>query len=423
MSEDAVAGGWYDCCSEWSAWDRTGYCGWWPQPDVIPPPPGLEKEAIGFGDDEISPRWFYSGAAREQTEDTYGLRQALFCAQFPTRKQLTNATQLMQELRDLLHMNRGDFSTWSRNPKELVASEEQTHQENTSSHVNFKTKLCTHHMKGSCKRGESCNFAHGQEELVLTEVPLNAKTKLCDYFNKGSCLRGDCCTFAHGPNDLAAVAREPADQDTLAEAQSHQSRLEELTKKLLDTLELPVEEDSLLELLASNELIHFLNEALEKLQGLLLSTTPENIRLDKSKRYLDVMKVAYEEKNLRLTISLTFNLKGRDVNRCAIKNILEFDCSRGHEISTFLEEHGLPLNGHPQLDDSKPWIHIPISIQRLPFGEQHFLDIETKLRELLKGLFSTVLKQSDRIQLKDITVKMKSSSTPNAFPMGLVRAE
>lgn len=29
----------------------------------------------------------------------------------------------------------------------------------------FKSKLCIHHLQGSCKFGDSCNFAHSRQEL------------------------------------------------------------------------------------------------------------------------------------------------------------------------------------------------------------------------------------------------------------------
>lgn len=31
----------------------------------------------------------------------------------------------------------------------------------TPEHINFRTKICRHWLKGYCNRGEKCNFAHG----------------------------------------------------------------------------------------------------------------------------------------------------------------------------------------------------------------------------------------------------------------------
>lgn len=36
----------------------------------------------------------------------------------------------------------------------------------TPEHPQFKSKLCRHWLKGHCNRGDTCNFAHGCEQLV-----------------------------------------------------------------------------------------------------------------------------------------------------------------------------------------------------------------------------------------------------------------
>ena len=35
----------------------------------------------------------------------------------------------------------------------------------TPEHVNFRTKICRHWLKGYCNRGEKCNFAHGYVQV------------------------------------------------------------------------------------------------------------------------------------------------------------------------------------------------------------------------------------------------------------------
>lgn len=44
----------------------------------------------------------------------------------------------------------------------------------TPEHVNFRTKICRHWLKGYCNRGEHCNFAHGYVQVQKT---LNKRKK------------------------------------------------------------------------------------------------------------------------------------------------------------------------------------------------------------------------------------------------------
>eukprot|EP01054_Gregarina_sp_Poly1_P005164 Gregarina_sp_Poly_1__5163@NODE_2734_length_1772_cov_281_602933_g1731_i0_p1_GENE_NODE_2734_length_1772_cov_281_602933_g1731_i0NODE_2734_length_1772_cov_281_602933_g1731_i0_p1_ORF_typecomplete_len485_score53_70zfCCCH/PF00642_24/2_9e05zfCCCH/PF00642_24/0_00086zfCCCH/PF00642_24/0_0018zfCCCH_3/PF15663_5/1_9e08zfCCCH_3/PF15663_5/0_58Torus/PF16131_5/0_00097Torus/PF16131_5/1_5e02Torus/PF16131_5/1_2zf_CCCH_4/PF18345_1/9_6zf_CCCH_4/PF18345_1/0_66zf_CCCH_4/PF18345_1/22zfCCCH_4/PF18044_1/4_7zfCCCH_4/PF18044 len=67
----------------------------------------------------------------------------------------------------------------------------------------FKTKLCIPFLSGHCRRGKTCCFAHGQQEL---RHPLNLqKTKLCEAWLRNSCAN-DQCPFAHGEGQLRATA-------------------------------------------------------------------------------------------------------------------------------------------------------------------------------------------------------------------------
>ena len=41
----------------------------------------------------------------------------------------------------------------------------------------YKTAVCKHHLRGSCWRGQECNFAHGYDELRIRECVPNKMTK------------------------------------------------------------------------------------------------------------------------------------------------------------------------------------------------------------------------------------------------------
>ena len=100
----------------------------------------------------------------------------------------------------------------------------------------FKTKLCQAWSTGRCRRGRSCRFAHGDQELRVspdlsktkkcpylstdmgcqsgpncpfahTEAELRVtegcfKTSLCRFWEADQCINGDACRFAHGAHEL-----------------------------------------------------------------------------------------------------------------------------------------------------------------------------------------------------------------------------
>jgi len=64
----------------------------------------------------------------------------------------------------------------------------------------YKTELCKYfEIKGYCKYGENCIYAHGEENLRLKVTNTKAyRTKKCDkFFEKGYCPYGNRCQFAH----------------------------------------------------------------------------------------------------------------------------------------------------------------------------------------------------------------------------------
>merc|ERR1719410_871748 len=62
-----------------------------------------------------------------------------------------------------------------------------------------KTKLCDFHKEGRCKYGAACAFAHSSEELK--DMPDLRKTRICRAFTQGNCSNLDC-KFAHGQEEL-----------------------------------------------------------------------------------------------------------------------------------------------------------------------------------------------------------------------------
>jgi len=67
----------------------------------------------------------------------------------------------------------------------------------------YKTKICTFWQKNSCKRKDSCKYAHGYQELK--DVPNLSRTAMCStMLTLGTCKERDC-TFAHSIDELRAT--------------------------------------------------------------------------------------------------------------------------------------------------------------------------------------------------------------------------
>ena len=63
----------------------------------------------------------------------------------------------------------------------------------------WKTEICHYwEMYGYCKYGDSCAFAHGNDELNKRKMSNNYKTKPCkQFFELGYCSYGTRCQFSH----------------------------------------------------------------------------------------------------------------------------------------------------------------------------------------------------------------------------------
>ncbi|CAE7756810.1 ZFP36 [Symbiodinium pilosum] len=74
----------------------------------------------------------------------------------------------------------------------------------------YKTSLCKFFEEGSCSKGSSCNYAHGQDELRESGQAPGFKTVRCKYYDQGTCKKGDDCSYAHGDGDLTRDKLEAA---------------------------------------------------------------------------------------------------------------------------------------------------------------------------------------------------------------------
>ena len=60
--------------------------------------------------------------------------------------------------------------------------------------------MCFAFQKGECDRGESCRFAHGEEDMYSARSPPKSRG-VCFAYQKGECDRGESCRFAHEAGD------------------------------------------------------------------------------------------------------------------------------------------------------------------------------------------------------------------------------
>ena len=74
----------------------------------------------------------------------------------------------------------------------------------------FKTELCkTYNQFGSCKYGNKCHFAHGEEELLPKMTSSYYKNTTCKTFiEKGFCLYGERCNFKHNSEIYDKIEKE-----------------------------------------------------------------------------------------------------------------------------------------------------------------------------------------------------------------------
>lgn len=89
----------------------------------------------------------------------------------------------------------------------------------------YKMDLCKYFAQGICDMGADCTFAHGIHELRTTRAPQETrsspqppsegatsrfKTEICRFFEQGACKKGASCEFAHGAAELRTAAGDQA---------------------------------------------------------------------------------------------------------------------------------------------------------------------------------------------------------------------
>ncbi|EER05279.1 protein TIS11, putative [Perkinsus marinus ATCC 50983] len=67
-----------------------------------------------------------------------------------------------------------------------------------------KTRMCKFFLRGQCKHGSDCGYAHDWSEL--RQAPDLRKTKMCQLYRKGQCPNGADCAYAHSRDELRATA-------------------------------------------------------------------------------------------------------------------------------------------------------------------------------------------------------------------------
>ena len=79
---------------------------------------------------------------------------------------------------------------------------------------------CQFHAKGSCKKGDACNYKHGDKASGgnSNKPKGDQSSKPCYFFAKGSCKYGDKCQKSHAP--IAAVPKAKSKAKAKAKAKA-----------------------------------------------------------------------------------------------------------------------------------------------------------------------------------------------------------
>ena len=93
-------------------------------------------------------------------------------------------------------------STSNEDKEEIFQNKKTTYKSNSNDFkIKYKTELCKYYeIKGYCKYGDNCAYAHGKENLrsKVTHSTYYRTKKCVQFFNNGFCPYGNRCQFAHG---------------------------------------------------------------------------------------------------------------------------------------------------------------------------------------------------------------------------------
>jgi hypothetical protein len=106
----------------------------------------------------------------------------------------------------------------------------------------FKQTVCKFWLAGTCGKGRSCTWAHGDEDgngsfsngtsalvfkrpvpvhslpLIFPAQQFGVKRTLCKFFLQGTCDKGDACTWAHGDKELGVPIAEAVVEESTEDA-------------------------------------------------------------------------------------------------------------------------------------------------------------------------------------------------------------
>lgn len=120
----------------------------------------------------------------------------------------------------------------ARNRKNSTSSDNSNNSgdsDKVSYKMKFKTELCKNwEIRGTCKFGDQCAFAHGRHELrYKVHIHDNYRTKKCKSFHSsGYCIYGSRCQFIHSENHSSDINERKRGQENfyqfLLEHREHQ---------------------------------------------------------------------------------------------------------------------------------------------------------------------------------------------------------
>jgi hypothetical protein len=201
--------------SEVPAWEHNDSS--WVQNDMYKT--GLETDSLNSGGETSSsqenlPIWSNAGQG-ESRWSTLGNSQEMWGTNEETPLWDSNpgtwdhdsATRLAEKLLQCQHMDTASFASGvdneSKDGSPMISQDGKTGQF-ISPNPRFKTEMCRPYQEnGTCKYGEKCQFAHGNQEVRNVNRHPKYKTDLCrTYHSVGFCPYGPRCHFVHALDEV-----------------------------------------------------------------------------------------------------------------------------------------------------------------------------------------------------------------------------